>query len=230
VVNKLSARPSPPSTSSRAHKVAWHIEQPTSSIDYTQGAPGRSPSRRFPMSADLDERSPSLLMVPMHTGRLRRPSKEKPAERHGDQTCLDIWNQDSGRARRARPRIARAAWTPGKPCRGRAPDTDVQPRRVQARSTRTATGTENFTRQFHRLPTGPVMYVFPHLAGTDPVPVPGLRTVVPVFISACSKTPAGRAREDYDGMVAAVAAQPVPASEESEAAAGRRLGTPCGRP
>lgn len=37
-------------------------------------------------------------------------------------------------------------------------------------------------RQFHRLPNPDlVMYVFPHLAGTDPVPVPGYSTVFPLY-------------------------------------------------
>src|SRR3546814_11177602 len=46
---------------------------------------------------------------------------------------------------------------------------------VQARYTRTAQN--EIYRQFHRLPNPDlVMYVFPHLAGTDPVPVPGYRS------------------------------------------------------
>lgn len=36
--------------------------------------------------------------------------------------------------------------------------------------------------QFYRLPNPDlVMYVFPHLAGTDPVPVPGYTTVFPLY-------------------------------------------------
>ncbi|QIQ21460.1 TIGR03751 family conjugal transfer lipoprotein [Zophobihabitans entericus] len=36
--------------------------------------------------------------------------------------------------------------------------------------------------QFKRLPNPDlVMYVFPHLAGTDPVPVPGYSTVFPLY-------------------------------------------------
>jgi conjugative transfer region lipoprotein (TIGR03751 family) len=36
--------------------------------------------------------------------------------------------------------------------------------------------------QFQRLPNPDlVMYVFPHLAGTDPVPVPGYTTIFPMY-------------------------------------------------
>src|SRR3546814_10949068 len=54
----------------------------------------------------------------------------------------------------------------------------------QMRYTRTARN--EVYRQFHRLPNPDlVMYVYPHLAGSDPVPVPGYTTSSP-SISACS--------------------------------------------
>ena len=50
----------------------------------------------------------------------------------------------------------------------------------QMRYTRTAAN--EVYRQFPRLPNPDlVMYVFPHLAGTDPVPVPGYSTVFPLY-------------------------------------------------
>jgi len=49
----------------------------------------------------------------------------------------------------------------------------------QMRYTRTARNEVH--RQFQRLPNPDlVMYVYPHLAGTDPVPVPGYTTVFPL--------------------------------------------------
>ncbi|NEM65145.1 TIGR03751 family conjugal transfer lipoprotein, partial [Escherichia coli] len=51
---------------------------------------------------------------------------------------------------------------------------------VNASYTRTAQN--EIYRQFQRLPNPDlVMYVFPHLAGTDPVPVPGYTTVFPLY-------------------------------------------------
>ena len=41
-----------------------------------------------------------------------------------------------------------------------------------------------------------VMYVFPHLAGTDPIPVPGYSTVFPFFRSVKYAMP-GERTEDY---------------------------------
>ncbi|WP_134563401.1 TIGR03751 family conjugal transfer lipoprotein, partial [Pseudomonas aeruginosa] len=41
-----------------------------------------------------------------------------------------------------------------------------------------------------------VMYVFPHLAGTDPVPVPGYSTVFPLYQRVQYAMPGERV-EDY---------------------------------
>ena len=68
-------------------------------------------------------------------------------------------------------------------CHRRRPltDTDVQAAPAeQMRYTRTAAN--EIHHQFPRLPNPDlVMYVFPHLAGTDPVPVPGYSTVFPLY-------------------------------------------------
>ena len=47
-------------------------------------------------------------------------------------------------------------------------------------------------------PAGPdlVMYVFPHLAGSDPVPVPGYTTVFPLYQRVQYAMP-GERLEDY---------------------------------
>lgn len=51
--------------------------------------------------------------------------------------------------------------------------------------------------QFKRLPNPDlVMYVFPHLAGTDPVPVPGYSTVFPFYQRVQYALP-GERTEDY---------------------------------
>ena len=66
---------------------------------------------------------------------------------------------------------------------------------MQARYTRTAQN--EIYRQFHRLPNPDlVMYVFPHLAGTDPVPVPGYSTVFPLYQRVQYALPGERV-EDY---------------------------------
>lgn len=46
----------------------------------------------------------------------------------------------------------------------------------------TRTAANEIYRQFQRLPNPDlVMYVFPHLAGADPAPVPGYSTVFPLY-------------------------------------------------
>jgi conjugative transfer region lipoprotein (TIGR03751 family) len=50
--------------------------------------------------------------------------------------------------------------------------------------------------QFKRLPNPDlVMYVFPHLAGTDPVPVPGYTTVFPMYQRVQYAMPGERTEE-----------------------------------
>lgn len=75
-------------------------------------------------------------------------------------------------------------------------DTDMQAAPgVQTRYTRTAQN--EIYRQLHRLPNPDlVMYVFPHLAGTDPVPVPGYSTVFPFYQRVQYALPGERV-EDY---------------------------------
>ncbi len=75
-------------------------------------------------------------------------------------------------------------------------DADVQAAPVeQMRYTRTARNEVH--RQFQRLPNPDlVMYVYPHLAGTDPVPVPGYTTVFPLYQRVQYAMPGERV-EDY---------------------------------
>jgi conjugative transfer region lipoprotein (TIGR03751 family) len=61
----------------------------------------------------------------------------------------------------------------------------------------TRTAQNEIHRQFHRLPNPDlVMYVFPHWAGTDPVPVPGYSTVFPLYQRVQYAMP-GERLEDY---------------------------------
>ncbi|MCM2337550.1 MAG: TIGR03751 family conjugal transfer lipoprotein, partial [Lysobacter sp.] len=61
----------------------------------------------------------------------------------------------------------------------------------------TRTAANEIYRQFHRLPNPDlVMYVLPHLAGTDPVPVPGYTTVFPLYQRVQYAMP-GERLEDY---------------------------------
>jgi conjugative transfer region lipoprotein (TIGR03751 family) len=61
----------------------------------------------------------------------------------------------------------------------------------------TRTAQNEIQRQFQRLPNPDlVMYVFPHVAGTDPVPVPGYSTVFPLYQRVQYAMPGERV-EDY---------------------------------
>ncbi|OPA89684.1 conjugal transfer protein [Pseudomonas fluorescens] len=61
----------------------------------------------------------------------------------------------------------------------------------------TRTAQNEIYSQFKRLPNPDlVMYVFPHLAGSDPVPVPGYSTVFPFYQRVQYAMP-GERTEDY---------------------------------
>ncbi len=121
-------------------------------------------------------------------------SKEKLLT-HDDRTMLDIWNQETG-GPAGSGRASRELLDARQALRRPLTDTDVQTAPgVQTRYTRTAQN--EIYRQFHRLPNPDlVMYVFPHLAGTDPVPVPGYSTVFPLYQRVQYALPGERV-EDY---------------------------------
>jgi conjugative transfer region lipoprotein (TIGR03751 family) len=114
---------------------------------------------------------------------------------HSGQTMLDIWNQETGGLAGGGP-ASRALLDARQVLRRPLADADVQgASAVQAGYTRTAQN--EIYRQFHRLPNPDlVMYVFPHLAGTDPVPVPGYSTVFPLYQRVQYAIPGERV-EDY---------------------------------
>lgn len=114
---------------------------------------------------------------------------------HDDATMLDIWNvgtAGSARGGQAARQLLDARQTLRRPLT----EADVQAAPgVQARYTRSAAN--EVYRQFHRLPNPDlVMYVFPHLAGSDPVPVPGYTTVFPLYQRVQYALPGERV-EDY---------------------------------
>jgi conjugative transfer region lipoprotein (TIGR03751 family) len=120
-------------------------------------------------------------------------SKEKMLT-HDGQTMLDIWNQETGGS--AGGRVSRELLDTRQTLRRPLTGADVLAGPdAQARYTRTAQN--EIYRQFHRLPNPDlVMYVFPHLAGTDPVPVPGYSTVFPLYQRVQYALPGERV-EDY---------------------------------
>lgn len=90
---------------------------------------------------------------------------------HGDATMRDLWNQYSEGAAgdaQANRALVQAREVLRRPLSG-------EPVRYASYTRTTESETNN---EFKRLPDPDLlMYVFPHLAGTDPVPVPGYCTV-----------------------------------------------------
>jgi len=114
---------------------------------------------------------------------------------HDAQTMLDIWTQEAGSASGG-GRAARELLDARQALRRPLTFVDAQgaPDR-QASYTRTAQN--EIYSQFQRLPNPDlVMYVFPHLAGTDPVPIPGYSTVFPLYQRVQYALPGERV-EDY---------------------------------
>lgn len=108
---------------------------------------------------------------------------------HGPQNMMDIWdaNTRSVSHSSADRQLHDARVSLQRPMDKSITDT--------ASYTRTAR-TEIYS-QFKRLPNPDlVMYVFPHLAGTDPVPVPGYSTVFPFYQRVQYAMP-GERTEDY---------------------------------
>lgn len=114
---------------------------------------------------------------------------------HDDATILDVWNAGTGGnavGGQAARQLLDARQSLRRPLQ--APDRQAA-MAEQARYTRTAAN--EIYRQFHRLPNPDlVMYVYPHLAGSDPVPVPGYTSVFPLYQRVQYAMP-GERTEDY---------------------------------
>ena len=109
---------------------------------------------------------------------------------HGDATMLDIWNQQTaGSGDAPGRRLLDARLTLRRPLQAPVPVID------QTGYTRTAQS--EIYRQFQRLPNPDlVLYVFPHLSGSESVPVPGYSTVFPLYQRVQYALPGERV-EDY---------------------------------
>jgi len=116
-------------------------------------------------------------------------SKEKLLT-HGDRTMMDIWQQEAGDGGGAAGRNAgRQLLDARQSLRRPLTEVDVQAAPAeQMRYTRTARN--EVYRQFQRLPNPA------HLAGTDPVPIPGYTTVFPLYQRVQYAMPGERV-EDY---------------------------------
>jgi conjugative transfer region lipoprotein (TIGR03751 family) len=121
---------------------------------------------------------PLVLVLAVATAAGCSTSKEELLT-HGDRTMQDIWRQQTvdGGGSTAGRQLLDARQNLRRPL----DSADVQAAPFeQARYTRTAAN--EIQRQFHRLPNPDlVMYVFPHLSGSDPAPVPGYSTVFPLY-------------------------------------------------
>ena len=97
---------------------------------------------------------------------------------HGDNTMMDVWDQGaSGSSNSTSNRqLLDARQDLRRP---------LQPNQAGALDDNekfTRTAQNEIYSQFKRLPNPDlVMYVFPHLAGSDPAPIPGYTTVFPLY-------------------------------------------------
>ncbi|PMR75276.1 TIGR03751 family conjugal transfer lipoprotein [Billgrantia endophytica] len=114
---------------------------------------------------------------------------------HGDQTMLDIWQAETGGGVQG-DQASHQLLDTRQSLRRPLTDTEVEAApTIQATYTRTAAN--EIHRQFPRLPNPDlVMYVFPHLAGSDPVPVPGYSTVFPLYQRVQYAMPGERVEDD----------------------------------
>ena len=112
---------------------------------------------------------------------------------HGDKTMMDVWMQNTGAVRSG---ASRELLDARQALRRPLADVDAESIAIQNASY-TRTAENEIDRQFQRLPDPDLlMYVFPHLTGTEPVPVPGYSTVFPLYQRVQYALP-GERTEDY---------------------------------
>jgi len=111
---------------------------------------------------------------------------------HGENTMLDVWDQGTtggGSASNRQLLDARSELR-------RPPEPDPRTS-ADTNHTFARTSQNEIYSQFKRLPNPDlVMYIFPHLAGSDPAPVPGYTTVFPLYQRVQYAMP-GERTEDY---------------------------------
>ena len=171
-------------------KVAVHLEQP---LDIDYDAKGRRVHHRTekPMPRIWIDAPPCCWRPPCLGGCATSSEKLLPRRQHHARHLASGDRRQRGR----RPgRAATARCAPGL----RRPLTEADAGGASAcRRATPRTAQNEIHRQFHRLPNPDlVMYVFPHLAGTDPVPVPGYSTVFPLYQRVQYAMPGERV-EDY---------------------------------
>lgn len=98
---------------------------------------------------------------------------------HDDRNMMEIWQQQTGGAiSNGRSMVLMDA---RQVLRRPITDSDHE-LYLQDQMSYTRTAQNEIYSQFKRLPNPDLMmYVFPHLAGSDPVPVPGYSTVFPLY-------------------------------------------------
>ena len=108
---------------------------------------------------------------------------------HGDNTMMDVWEQGTSGS---------SGSTAGRQLLDARQDMRRPLQANQAdKSLFTRTAQNEIYSQFKRLPNPDlVMYVFPHLAGSDPAPIPGYSTVFPLYQRVQYAMP-GERTEDY---------------------------------
>lgn len=118
-----------------------------------------------------------LLLVVVLAGCSTNKDKLLP---HGDETMLDVWSRGTGGSSNGGQQAQQLM--DARQSLRRPLDEQDQQRLVDNQISYSRTAQNEIYSQFHRLPNPDlVMYVFPHLAGADPVPVPGYSTVFPLY-------------------------------------------------
>jgi conjugative transfer region lipoprotein (TIGR03751 family) len=111
---------------------------------------------------------------------------------HDGNSMFEVWNQQTSgsvRGNQLPQQLLEARMVLRRPLQGSEPPESNIPYTRNAQN--------EIYRQFRRLPNPDlVMYVFPHLAGSDPVPVPGYSTVFPLYQRVQYAMPGDRV-EDY---------------------------------
>jgi len=134
----------------------------------------------------------SLMLVATATALAGCATHKDKLMPHGGQTMHDIWqhNADSGNQTVTRQLLdARQSL--------RRPLTEADSQTAPAEQMQyTRTAANEIYQQFQRLPNPDlVMYVFPHLTGTEEVPVPGYTTVFPLYQRVQYAMPGERTEE-----------------------------------